>query len=419
MGSLLAISIKNRREPPAKDLFLKQIKARPLQLSYSWGSPVNKRHLVDLNLSKLIALLGASTLLAVSFQDCSKGFSAVDLSSISAVTGASTGDSTTGSSNNTPPPQNTGAGAYLSAQYPGDVGIQNDPSVINYTNFESGYNGWLDYGGAKGTYINIVNNPAVANGGSSYLQTTVTKSQLNSSLGPYISAYVYYPLPQPVPILYERMYVQVVGNTAHPHHWIRVTAGSPTYQSDGLADTVPAGDQGFWYNFDISSNDTFFDYVYWYQMRSGRCNNGTAVPGCAGDQGFTYYYGNVFNPANQTPFQRDKWVCLELETKANTLGQSDGLLKFWVNNQLVGDYEPGTPLGTWLRDQFFTFGQYDTNPQPFSGFNFRSASDVLLKRVLLGSYYQANDSYMASAPEDQTILYDDVVLATKRIGCKN
>ena len=346
---------------------------------------------------------------------CTGGFHAATMASQSTSTSQSTSSSSSASG---PSASSTGA-VGLSANYPGDVGIQNDPSVINYTNFESGYNGWTNYDpGTIGRYINIVNNPAIANGGSNYLQTTVSMSQLNSSLGPYISAYVQYQLPQPVPVLYERMYVRVVGNTFHPHHWIRVTAGSPTYNSDGLADTVPAGDQGFWYNFDITNNNTFFDYVYWYQMRSGRCNNGTAVPGCAGDQGVTYYYGNVFNPANQTPFQRDQWICLELETKANTIGQYDGALKYWVNNQLVGDYEPGTPLGTWLRDQFFTFGQYDTNPQPFSGFNFRTASDVLLKRVLLGSYYQANDSYMANAPQDQTILYDDVVLATSRIGCK-
>jgi hypothetical protein len=37
-------------------------------------------------------------------------------------------------------------------------------------------------------------------------------------------------------------------------------------------------------------------------MRSGRCNDGSATPGCAGDQGTTYYYGNNFNPAGQTAF---------------------------------------------------------------------------------------------------------------------
>ena len=365
--------------------------------------------------------------LAVATSGCSNGFKAVlgsaqNSSSTQSVgaTGPAGGSGSTSANGSTNGSGSTTTGVGLSAKYPGDVGIQYDPSVINYTNFENGYNGWTNYDpGTIGRYINIVDNPAMANGGSHYLQTTVTMSQLNSNLGPYISAYVQYQLPTPVPVLYERMYVQIVGNTLHPHHWIRVTAGNPTYNSDGLADTVPGGNNGFWYNFDLTSNNTFFYYVYWYLMRSGRCNNGTAVPGCAGDQGVTYYYGNGFNPANQTPMPRNKWFCLELETKVNDVGQSNGLLKYWVNNQLVGDFEQGTPLGTWLRDQFFTFGQYDTNPQPFSGFNFRSASDVLIKRVLLGSYYQANDAYMANASQDQTILYDDVVLATQRIGCKD
>ena len=63
-------------------------------------------------------------------------------------------------------------------------------------------------------------------------------------------------------------------------------------------------------------------YAYWHKMRSGRCNDGTAVPGCAGDQGTTYYYGNNFVPAGQAAFPRDAWFCVELMAKANTVGST-------------------------------------------------------------------------------------------------
>ena len=152
-------------------------------------------------------------------------------------------------------------------------------------------------------------------------------------------------------------------------------------------------------------------------MRSGRCNDGSATPGCAGDQGTTYYYGNNFNPAGQTPFAADSWFCLEIHAKANTVGQSDGELTLWKDDALVGEYKPGTPRGRWLRDNFYSWGQYYVDEQAFEGFDFRSDANVLLKRVTLDAYYQV-DTLPASAPAAQVILYDDVVIATSRIGCR-
>ena len=57
--------------------------------------------------------------------------------------------------------------------------------------------------------------------------------------------------------------------------------GDAGCRSDGLANTVPAGDQGFWFDLDASQGKTFAFYAYWYKMRSGRCNDGSATPGCA------------------------------------------------------------------------------------------------------------------------------------------
>ena len=200
-----------------------------------------------------------------------------------------------------------------------------------------------------------------------------------------------------VPEVYWRFHARFVGQTASPHHWVRVGAGTPSYQSDGLANTVPPGNQGFWFDLDASQGKTFAFYAYWYKMRSGRCNDGSATPGCAGDQGTTYYYGNNFNPAGQTPFAADSWFCLEIHAKANTVGQSDGELTLWKDDALVGEYKPGTPRGRWLRDNFYSWGQYYIDEQAFEGFDFRSDANVLLKRVTLDAYYQV-DTLPASAP---------------------
>ena len=47
----------------------------------------------------------------------------------------------------------------------------------------------------------------------------------------------------------------------------------------------------------------------------------------------------------------------------------------------------------------------------------RLYQEVLLKRVTLDAYYERG-TLAASAPEAQVILYDDVVVATARIGCR-
>jgi hypothetical protein len=200
-----------------------------------------------------------------------------------------------------------------------------------------------------------------------------------------------------------------------------MAAGDESYNSSGLANTVPPGDGGFWFDFDANNDDQFNFYVYWYKMRSGRCNDGSATPGCAGDQGSTYYYGNNFTPAGQTAFARDSWFCLEIMARANSVGESDGALALYKDDALVGQYAPGTPRGRWLRDNFYSWGEYYLDEQAFEGFDFRSSDDVLLKRFTLDAYYEQgtlDDLAMeTTVPEAQVILYDDVVIATERVGC--
>jgi hypothetical protein len=303
---------------------------------------------------------------------------------------------------------------WIVAGRPGDQGIDEDARVLFHTDFESGLTGWTRY--SKNTeQIAVLTEAALANSGSGYLRAQVTRTQLAADQ--YISANVQLDLPRRVPELYWRFHARFVGASATPHHWVRVAAGTPDFQSDGLANTVPPGDKGFWFDLDARRDGLFNFYVYWYRMRSGRCNDGSATPGCAGDQGTTYYYGNNFSPAGQTPFPRDTWFCLEMRAKANTVGTSDGELALWRDDVLVGEYKPGTPRGRWLRDNFYTWGQYYEDVQAFEGFDFRSSADVLFKRVTLDAYYERG-TLPAEAPEAQVILYDDVVVATSRIGCR-
>lgn len=325
----------------------------------------------------------------------------------------------------------TGSGAAgggtLSDRYPDDEGIASDPSVLFHDDFEAGWGKWT-WPDADTAYLHLEQDAALANGGARFLRSTVTADDLAAD--EYISASPHADLPRRVNQIYWRFYARFKGIAPNPHHWVRVAAGTEAWSSSGLANTVPSGDDGYWFDFDASNDDVFNFYVYWHEMRSGRCNDGTAVPDCEGDQGTTYYYGNVFEPPEQTPFPRDTWFCIEIMGKGNTPGSSDGELAFYIDDRLIGEYRPGYPTGTWLRATFHTGGcdfSACTEPAPFEGFDFRSSDDVLYKQIFLDAYYErgtfedkkaALEERGLVVSDEQTIYYDDVVVATERIGCK-
>ncbi len=315
----------------------------------------------------------------------------------------------------------------LAERHPGDEGLAEDPAVLFHDDFESGWGRW-DAPRADTRYLTILEDAARAHAGRRFLQSKVTTADLAENM--YISASPRVAFPRRVDEVWWRFHVRFPVVAPNPHHWVRTAAGTESWNRSGIANTLPRGDEGFWFDFDINNDDVFNFYVYWYKMRSGRCNDGSATPGCAGDQGTTYYYGNVFRSEGQVPFPRDEWFCIEVHAKANTVGEMDGELSFWVDDVLVGEFRTGVPEGTWLRDRFHPGGcdfSACTPPQPFEGFDFRSSPDVKFKAFFLDAYYQRDTSDRKrraleerglTVSDEQIIWYDDVVVATERIGCR-
>ncbi len=326
-----------------------------------------------------------------------------------------------------PSPDSGSSDTWLRDRYPGDLDIGKDPAVLFHDDFEQGWGRWS--APKADTKHLFVETGAEAHAGTRYLRSTVTHAQLLADQ--YISASPRVSFPRRTPTVFVRFYARFPNVSPNPHHWVRTAAGTPTFNSSGLANTVPKGDEGFWFDFDANTDSTLQFYAYWYEMRSGRCNDGTAVPGCAGDQGVTYYYGNVFRPPEQgSGIARGRWTCVEFAARANDMGQSNGELTAWLDDQQIGHFGPGHPLGTWLRAQFHPGGcswSACTAPVPFEGFDFRSSADVLFKEFFLDAYYQ-RDTWEArrdemqkqglQVAEESTILYDDVVIASERIGCR-
>lgn len=313
------------------------------------------------------------------------------------------------------------SGDGISAEFPGDEGIASHPSVIFHADFESGLDGWDSYT-QDPDRLQVVEDAALANGGSRYLRAEITRTMLDAS--PYQSAQARKRF-DPVDEIYWRFYARFVGNTAPPHHWVRTIALDDTYSADGHAGFKPDGGDGFWFDFDVRTDDTFKFYAYWHEMRSWMCNDGSTDPSCAGYNGPSDnpYYGNNFHYADQSGFPRDAWFCLELHGKANTVGSYDGEVGFYLEGMEAARYRTGEPNGRWLRESFHSHGQYFQDEGPFEGFNFRTDDEVGWRLVVLDAYYQkdtldAKEANGYPVQEAQTILYDDVVVATERIGCK-
>ena len=314
----------------------------------------------------------------------------------------------------------------LSERYPGDDGIASDPATLFFDDFESGWGRW-DAPRDDTRYLTI-REDGQANSGNAHLQSRVSVEDLAETQ--YISSQARVNFAERSERLYWRFYAHFPNVAPNPHHWVRVSAGDEDFNGSGRANMRPAGDEGFWFDLDLNNDDVFNYYVYWHEMRTNRCNDGTDTPGCDGDQGTANYYGNVFRPAGQEPFERGRWMCIEIEALANDIGVRNGSLTLYVDGDEIGRYAEGEPDGTWLRETFHE-GGCDffacEDPTPFEGFVFRTSEDVGFKGVVLDAYYERNTTSRRLGalrerglmPSDEQIIwYDDVVVATERIGCR-
>ena len=295
----------------------------------------------------------------------------------------------------------------IADQYPGDVGIENDPRVIFHDDFENGFGNW--------SYItplaNIVTDPNLVHRGNASAIVTATRGinsggNLELDLNPEREQ------------LYTRYCMKIDNDAAWPHHMGGIRAVKPPYSPN--AGTRPGGNQAFWSS--LEPEDYYGDgvrywhlYSYWHEMRSWFNPDGSPGQACVDNN--TCYYGNNFFPVQTEEIQRNRWYCIEAMLKANTPGSYDGEQAFWVDGVLLGRYRTGEPKeGNWLRDSFFTWGPYYHPYGSFEGYNWRTDSTVKINHTQLQWYHS---DYKGSQVLEHKVYYDDVVVATDYIGPVN
>jgi hypothetical protein len=285
------------------------------------------------------------------------------------------------------PPSSPG----LASKYPGDVGIEKDPSVVFVEHFNEGslstlFSNWTDIRngntmtfaadvppGSPGTQsLSIPWNAGVTNGGHLYKQ-----------------------LPTPVTdTLYLRYYIKypTTGIYNHTSVWMG-GYNPPTPWPNPQAGVLPVGNDRFSAAAEQNPLTSAFDhYDYWMGMHQ-------ATDGS--------YWGNrLLNNPNVTA-NVGGWTCVEQMVKLNNpVTASNGEHAIWLNGVQISHLGQGFPNGTWSGGNF----TQTPNGSPFPGFQWRSDANLGLNWIWL-----QNDA--SNATGTGTALFDHLVAATTYIGC--
>jgi len=298
----------------------------------------------------------------------------------------------------------------LAEKYPGDIGIGVDPSVLWYEDFErdsvAAVVGRYDsYANSAGMHL-VADHPS-SSSGSRALELTAGAGQSATDLFKSFGAGYHE--------LYVRYYAKYVG--AGPWHHSGFWIGGynpPLTHPYPRAGRRPTGSD--LYSIGLEPIPSFTNvpmdfYTYWMGMRSWKSD----PTGAVGD-----YYGNTLLHDAKFLMQSDKWVCYEIHLKVNpdpSYG-TGGVLEVWQNDALIRRFDDEGPLGYWVHDKFCPA---DADGAECTDYRPANPTLVLLDQQWrsvpqLHINYIWPQNYNTDAAKSSLIL-DDMVVATQRIGC--
>ena len=365
--------------------------------------------LISRSMRRLLIGTGVLVTVTLFFNNCTGGFKATSISA--SVNGASVPTSNTPSSSVSPSgPSTFSSASTLSQEYPGDVGIQNDPSVVWSEHFDEGsiaaflsrYESHsneagmsfvpdVPAGSAEKYSIELTSNPTTGADATDFY-----KNFANFSSG-YDN-------------LYFRWYVKYEAGV--PYHHTGVWFGGynpPLNWPYPHAGVKPTGDDRFsiaiepiW---NVGSSNPILDfYNYWMNMHT--CSS------CGGN-----YWCNELVEDNS--FTADTtWECIEVHLEINTDMNSDAgsMLEVWKNNNLVQSFSPNGPTGGWVQDHYCPSGS--TASQCQYSYVSIAAPDLQVRTTsALNINYFWPQNYITSGSSPGSVWYSNMVVATKRIGC--
>jgi hypothetical protein len=298
-------------------------------------------------------------------------------------------------------------GHTLSDDHPGDVGLGGDPAVVWYEDFEEG-----TVAAVRGRYN--------TSAGAARMQLVADhvggQAALALTAGGGVDAVDLYKQLPDHDELYVRWYAKYQAGVPwhHAGMWFggyNPSAGFPSPQ----AGSRPLGNDRFSialepvYNVGMAS-PRFDFYNYWMAMHSWMAapinDNGTA------------YYGNGLVHRNDFTIDEGQWVCLEVHARVNPSAASGAgaVLEVWKNDAQVARFDDAGPMGYWLHDIFCPTagnGKECTDyPAPFDSkldLQFRANAALVLNAFWPQNYI--------TDPAMGTLTFDQMVVATARVGC--
>ena len=280
----------------------------------------------------------------------------------------------------------------IAAEHPGDVGIEEDPTVIFADGFED-CSSAADLRRTWGVLFHIDNmcvteDPANVHGGRKALQFTVPRQTEALAIAADKE------LIDEQDVLFLRWYAKYAedfyvhsgsvhnGGSISAHYYVdgHATPGKradgqnkylANYESENSSGGTPGMLNVYCYHPEQGSN--FGDHFY---------PPGRVVPGSEARSGCATF-GTRFSPRPDLIPELGRWYCYEYMLEANIPGRRDGRIACWLDGKLVAD---------------------------FPNLRLRDTDTLKINRFGIGLFIAKNDT------RESTKWYDDVVAATSYIG---
>lgn len=264
----------------------------------------------------------------------------------------------------------------LAARYPGDAGIEKDPDVLYANRFEdAGWrSGWSDFD-PKTEPV-----PVSADGPNRFAPIDGKALKVTVAAGTRTGLNMHFRLARhggEPDELYFRYYLRL-GESWDP----TVTGGklpglSGTYGKAGWGGRGASGTDGW------SARGAFFRWNPKDAAFAGRRGIGSYVYHAGGSSKYGLPFGWNLGPTGM--LEKNRWYSVEQYVRMNRPGQSDGVLRAWIDGQLALDQDD-------LR--------------------FRDVPDLKIESVWMNVYHGG----IEDAPTDLTLFIDNLVVAKRYIG---
>ncbi len=295
----------------------------------------------------------------------------------------------------------------LSDTYPGDVGMEGDPAVVWMEGFESGsldavISRYDSHKNPAGMML-VSDVPPKSSGRRAMRMTSggghPKATDLYKSFGPGQDEW------------YVRWYVKHQPDAEYHHAGMWFGGYNPPLEAPyPRAGQRPRGDDFFSIAVEpVNEEVKHLDfYNYWMRMRSWT------------ETEETFWGNSMVYYSNRTRYD-DQWMCVEVHFRVNSdmSTSKDAELTLWIDDDHIVTFNESQGRGYWVADHFCLEDadlKACTDYPPSPGQEMRPP-DLQVRTVdALRLNYFWPEIY-TTAKQEATIWFDDMVVATRRIGC--